>query len=352
MTVLDNPALPKGSLVLVTGVTGFVGSGVADQFLHYGYKVRGTIRDAAKGVWLQEAFDAKYGTGNFELVSVPDMVADGAYDEVVKGVDAIAHVASIMSFDADPNKVIPPSIAGALNALKSAYAEPSVKRFVLTSSSTAAIIPVKGQGRVVITHDSWNEKAIKEAWADPPYDAARGLWTYGASKTQAEQEVWKYHKENRHKRPDLVVNTVLPNLVYGAPIDVKHQGYPSSAALISTLYQGQTTPVHISLAPQYYIGAKDQGRLHVLGVIHPDVKDERIFGFAGKFAFDDVLQIFRDHEPEKKFIDNFHGGVDPTEIVPAKRAEQLLRDLGQPGWASLEESVLEIVESLKAGDAV
>lgn len=111
-----------------------------------------------------------------------------------------------MSFEADPNKVIPPTIAGALNALKSAYAEPSVKRFVLTSSSTAAIIPTRDQGRVVITHDSWNERAVKEAWADPPYDGARSLWTYGASKTQAEQEVWKYHKENRHKRPDLVVN--------------------------------------------------------------------------------------------------------------------------------------------------
>lgn len=85
MTILDNPALPKGSLVLVTGATGLVGSGVADQFLHYGYKVRGTTRDAVKGAWLQNTFDNKYGAGKFELVSVPDMVADGAYDEVVKG---------------------------------------------------------------------------------------------------------------------------------------------------------------------------------------------------------------------------------------------------------------------------
>lgn len=86
----------------------------------------------------------------------------------------------------------------------------------------------------------------------------------------------------------------------------------------------------------------------MIGAIHPEVKDERIFGFAGKFAFDDILQVFRDNEPERQFMDNFHGGVDPTEVEPAKRAEQLLRDLGQPGWASLEESVLEIVECLKA----
>lgn len=99
---------------------------------------------------------------------------------------------------------------------------------------------------------------------------------------------------------------------------------------------------------EYYIGAKDQGRLHVIGAIHPDVKDERIFGFAGRFSFDDIIQVFRNNEPEKKFIDNFNGGSDPTEVEPRARAEQLLRDLGQPGWASLEESVLEVVECIKA----
>lgn len=111
-----------------------------------------------------------------------------------------------MTFDPDPKKVIPPTIAGAINALKSAYGEPSVKRFVFTSSSTAAIIPTKDQERTVITKDSWNERAVKEAWADPPFDDERFLWTYGASKTQAEQEVWKFHNENREKRPDLIVN--------------------------------------------------------------------------------------------------------------------------------------------------
>lgn len=112
-----------------------------------------------------------------------------------------------MSFSADPNTVIPPAVAFALNALKSAYKEASVKRFVFTSSSSAAVLPGAPGPDVKITEDSWDEPAIKAAWADPPYTEDRGLVVYAASKTAAEQAVWKYHKENRESRPDLVVNT-------------------------------------------------------------------------------------------------------------------------------------------------
>lgn len=103
----------------------------------------------------------------------------------------------------DPNVVIPTVITGALNALRSAAKEPGVKRFVLTSSSTAAYSPRPGVA-FDITEKSWNEEAVAEAWADPPYDESRGLAVYAASKTQSEQAVWKWVKE---EKPDFVVNT-------------------------------------------------------------------------------------------------------------------------------------------------
>lgn len=112
-----------------------------------------------------------------------------------------------MTFGADPNAVIPPAVAFALNALQSAYKEASVKRFVLTSSSSAAVIADTAAAGVEVTEDSWNEAAIKAAWAEPPYTEDRGGVVYAASKTESEQAVWKYHKENRNRRPDLVVNT-------------------------------------------------------------------------------------------------------------------------------------------------
>lgn len=77
--------LPEGGLVLVTGVSGYVGSNVADQVLTAGYKVRGIVRSIAKASWLADHFEKQYGADSFELVEVPDLLKAGALDEAVKG---------------------------------------------------------------------------------------------------------------------------------------------------------------------------------------------------------------------------------------------------------------------------
>jgi nucleoside-diphosphate-sugar epimerase len=79
-------AIPKGSLVLVTGVNGFVGSHVADQFLAAGYRVRGTARDLHKTDGLGELWKQKYGQDSVEFVQVTNMSNEGAFDEAVKGI--------------------------------------------------------------------------------------------------------------------------------------------------------------------------------------------------------------------------------------------------------------------------
>lgn len=167
-----------------------------------------------------------------------------------------------MTQDYDPNNVVTAAIGGAVNALKAAYSEPSVKRFIFTSSSSAVVISLRGVPGVTITEDTWNEEAVKLAWEGPPYNPERGFITYAASKTQAEQEVWKFHRENSHKRPDLVVNTggcltipsnclsftdihlVLPNYLFGKVLDPVHQGYPTTSAMVSLLWQGEIVDFH------------------------------------------------------------------------------------------------------------
>ncbi|KAL9576090.1 MAG: hypothetical protein Q9212_007395, partial [Teloschistes hypoglaucus] len=78
------PAIPPGSLVLVTGVNGYLGSHIADQFLEAGYRVRGTTRSNDKAAGVRELFTQKYGEGKFETVVVADMGKEGAFDEAVK----------------------------------------------------------------------------------------------------------------------------------------------------------------------------------------------------------------------------------------------------------------------------
>jgi len=75
-----------GSLFLVTGSNGLVGSYVVDQILNFGYRVRGTVRDKIRNAWIKEYFEQKYGLGKFELVEVKNLYEKGSLDEVMKGI--------------------------------------------------------------------------------------------------------------------------------------------------------------------------------------------------------------------------------------------------------------------------
>ena len=85
MSPIDPPAIPKGSTVLITGASGFIGSHVANQFLKFGYNVRGTTRNLEKSAYFGALFGSKYGPGRFEMVAVPNVAAEGAFDNIVKG---------------------------------------------------------------------------------------------------------------------------------------------------------------------------------------------------------------------------------------------------------------------------
>lgn len=118
------------------------------------------------------------------------------------GISGVIHAASDMSFRPDPNEVIPPMVSGTLNLLDAAARHPEVKRVVLTSSCLAAASPELGVGRT-INKNTWNETAIRQAWAPPPYDQSRGFIVYAASKAQSEKDAWKWYEDHN---PQFVLN--------------------------------------------------------------------------------------------------------------------------------------------------
>ncbi|KAH7043771.1 hypothetical protein B0J12DRAFT_578336 [Macrophomina phaseolina] len=337
MSPIENLAIPQGSTVLVTGVNGFIGGQVADKFLDSGYKVRGTVRDIKKNAWISELFSERYGKGTFELVCVPDMSVEGAYDVVKKGVSAFIHVASVLSWDTNPNNVIPPVINGVLTAAKAAASESSVQRFVFTSSVYSTVMPAVDT-KIVVDENTWNNAAVENAWKE----CADGRTVYAASKTQSEQALWKWLTE---KRPDMVVNTVLPAFSLGKALSVKHQGHPSTSGSIQALWEGNLERIKDNL-PQQYTDVEDAAWLHVVAAIHPDVRSERIFGSADSLHFDDILEWMRKQYPDHKLPENFMKGYDLTEWKPRARAEALLRDIGRPGFTSLEDSVQKNLEGI------
>ena len=119
-------AIPKSSRVLVTGATGFLATRIINEFLIFSYKVVGTARTAEDAGRTRKLF-AKYEPSNYDCTVAPEMAVDGAFDEAVKGVRAVAHTATVMSFDKNPNKVTLATIAGTMTALKAANKEKSVE---------------------------------------------------------------------------------------------------------------------------------------------------------------------------------------------------------------------------------
>lgn len=242
--------IPKGSLVLVTGATGYVATHVIQSFLTRGYKVRGTVRNLEKASWLTTSLFQTYAAaGSFSLIHVPTLADPHAFDAAVKGVSAIAHVASVVTFDSDPAKVIPQTVLGATSILSAALNEPSVKSFVFTSSIVASAMPVPGN-TTHVTHDTFNETAIALAWTPP----ATGGVVYMASKAAAEKAVWDFVAE---KKPHFSVNTVAPATIIGQPL---HQSHLDSAGhWLKPLFDGKGEGGGLSTSESPFITQKVRG---------------------------------------------------------------------------------------------
>lgn len=332
-----SPVIPIGSLVLVTGINGYIGSHVADQLLQSGYRVRGTVRSDSKGEWVKELFDKKYGEGKVEIVIVANMSQPGAFDSACEGVSGIAHLASDVTLSPNPNQVIPTVIAGAVNAASAAAKNKDVKRFVYTSSSTAITEP-RINVDYSVTIDQWNEDSVKKAWAPPPYTEERSFNVYAASKTQAEQELWTFVEK---ERPGFVLNTVLPNFNMGSILS--DQQSASTGALVKSLYETGELGFWGSFPPQWMVNVRDTARLHVAALIDPEVEGQRILAYAESFNNNDVLGVMRRLYPEKKIPDDEEGLGRDLSRLDNKPGEELLKKFGREGWTNLEESVRDNV---------
>ncbi|KAL4860831.1 hypothetical protein BDV12DRAFT_204653 [Aspergillus spectabilis] len=330
---IQNPVIPPGSLILVTGANGFIASHVVDQLLAAGWRVRGTVRERKRTEWLSEHFDEKYGEGKFTTVEVPDISVSGAFEDAVQGISGVIHVASILTGDPDPNNVVTPLINSSLDLLKSAAKQADFKRFVLTSSSHAAAFP-SYEKKVVVDETTFNIDAVSHAWAPPPYDVTRGGAVYAASKVQAEQRIREWVKEHR---PDIEVNTVLPSANFGATLRKDHPGSVPWTWPFSLL---EGKPEEVAVLSQYYIDVQDDARLHLAALLLPDVKNDRILGYAGVYTVNSLLAILRRQFPEKKIIEDIpNEKVDLTQVQGSAKSEELLKTLGRLGWTTIEESI-------------
>ena len=127
-------------LVVITGITGYVGSQVCYHFLkHGGFKVRGTVRSTKNPKKMQPLVKA-FGQelyNQLELVEA-DLLDENSLLAAASGCEYIVHTASPFPIaePKDEMELIAPAVNGTLAMMKAAH-QNKVKRIVITSSVAA-----------------------------------------------------------------------------------------------------------------------------------------------------------------------------------------------------------------------
>ncbi|KAI0262294.1 D-lactaldehyde dehydrogenase [Gloeopeniophorella convolvens] len=281
-------AVPAPAKVLVSGTNGYVAVWVAQKYLEAGYSVRGTVRSATKSAFLKDTF-AKYGD-RFELVVVEDITKDGAFDEAVKGVDAIAHTASPFHFNVtEPEaELITPAVKGTTGILNSALRHGStVKRIVITSSVVAVWTVITDSKPHTFSENDWNDDAVERVKAHGK--DAGAFHIYGASKTLAERAAWDFVAAHKSEISwDLV--TINPPYIFGPSL--------TPAPGVDDINTSQRLVYDTLTGARKDSGLKDQAswahvkvvaEAHVRAINTPAAGDERFIVNSGAFFYQDIL---------------------------------------------------------------
>jgi len=336
--VSNSDIVPPGGLVLVTGVTGLIGSYVVSGLLGLGYRVRGTVRSSDKAAWVTEAMNARHPSGDFKAIIVPDQHALGAWDGILKDVDGIAHLAGDTTFDPDPNKVITPFVAGLRRFLEAANAKDSaVKRFVLTSSNSAALERTF-EKEFLVHENMWNEEAIEKAWRPPPYEEARGFDVYSALKAQTERELWRFNDE---EHPKFVVSSVLPSFTIGAIFHEKQPGFTAKLVLDAFTDPEKNTFLK-GFGATYVCYVEDIALLHIGALIQEDVINRRLFGFGSAINYNSWLSAFRKIDPARTWPEDDPAQPHDLSKIDGKAELSVLKGFGKSAWTDFDESVRKV----------
>ncbi|PBK61525.1 D-lactaldehyde dehydrogenase [Armillaria solidipes] len=276
--------------VLVSGANGYIAIWVVRTLLERGYSVRGTVRSTEKGKHLLEIFKG-YGD-KLEVVVVEDITKEGAFDEAVKGVDAIAHTASPFHLNAvDPQELIGPAVKGTVGMLASALKNGSSVQRIVVTSSCASVLHVSPEPKVFSEVD-WNEQSIKEV--EEQGKGASGIAKYRASKTLAEKAAWDFYKKHKSEiKWDLSV--VNPPFVFGpfihdaSSLDSLNESARVWYSIVAKADSGGKSPEFLATQGSAWIDVRDLAEGHVRALEIPAAGDERIIISAGPFVWQDWI---------------------------------------------------------------
>ena len=297
--------------VLVTGVSGFIGSHVTERLLAKGYDVRGTVRNKAKGSKIVDALAANgCDVSRLELVEA-NLASDAGWEEAVQDCRYIQHIASPLPLEAPKEReaLVPEARAGAQRVLEHGFSA-GAERIVLTSS-IAAMMGQPGKGaEMTIT---------EEDWSDPDW---RRMSSYPISKTRAEKSAWAYVEAQGLKEKLTVIN---PGVVFG-PDTYGNAG--ASLGILKAMMIGKFPRVPKMGVP--LIDVRDCASIHVAAMTAKEAGGRRLLATGQSLWFKDIAAILKAQYPQLKGLPK---GEIPNFMVRVMalfddRMQALLSDIG------------------------
>jgi nucleoside-diphosphate-sugar epimerase len=293
---VNSSAIPKvgnvltmpGKLVLMTGSTGHIGYHCLIEALSKGYKVRVAVRSAEKFATIAASKCIQpYLTQICECI-VPDITKEGAFDEAVKGVDYVVHIASPLGRSTNDfeNTIIKPAVSATISILESAMKQPSIMKVVITSSSSVGAPPPPVS--VMFTPN--------DTTAIPPGPYPSPFAAYMASKKLAHKATQDFIND---RKPFFNVINIMPSIVLGPNplITRKEDLLNSSNRTLFVPLLGQT----IVGGPAMYAHVSDVAYVHI-AALSEEIKGNHNFGVSTKtpneHEWDDSLGIVKEAFPQ------------------------------------------------------
>ncbi|KAB8222858.1 hypothetical protein BDV33DRAFT_228951 [Aspergillus novoparasiticus] len=315
------------ALTLITGATGFIGSQVALRVLQAGYRARLAIRREEQADKLRRIF-ADYEK-QLEFVVVPDITVSGCFDEALRGVDYVLHLASPLPKPGSGD-LVTPARRGTVAILESAAKVPSIKKVVVTGSVLSLVSLGELKDGLVVREDNEINYTLPP---DTTIPTLPPMAQYHASKLAAHKATLDFHSTNS---PAFDIITLHPVFVYGRSLvqETADQLSGSCGTLFQSLFS--ETPSF----PQFNgVHVDDVADAHVK-VLGDGVKGFRSYLLAAETrSWGDVRHFLEGRYPGVGFGLK-SGGDEVGYRVDAGRAE---RELGIV-FRGLESMVGDVVD--------
>jgi nucleoside-diphosphate-sugar epimerase len=347
-TMTPTPNFPENSTVLVTGANGHVAQHMLEQLLRIpSVKVRGTVRSATSEAALQAVFGNYVASGSLEIVQIPDITQEGAFDTALRDCTHVAHVASplVVGSTNVEDEVLKPALRGTLSLLASAEKANKLKSVVVTGSF-ASVIDLMQDLRpgYIYTPKDWSPLTYELA-ADPALDLSkwperyRPFVTYTTSKKVAERGAWDWWAEHK---PAWDLSFVNPTYILGPyllPVPRDKLSFSCQLASgVALSSPGDSLPL---IDFPHWVDVRDVALAHLLAVTNPQARGERFILAPNKVPPSAFAKIAKERL-------GLHPSEEIQELPPMFDIDSRNCDsvLGMNDWITLEDSLVDLVNQI------